>query len=187
MLVLLGGLRGSGKREMAQELARREGFFHYVLDQHRPRSYFLNEKKEMVTYSIESTSDEDHIRIFKRACADFPLLSKMYRGVVITDQFHRKKPRDFLLSQARRYFSVIHCVWIEHEEQLALQRIYSAHQTWWRSGADSLIEARNRSKESSELEDPLVKIFSRTEDLDASVSILLNLLKTCPPIFPQSR
>lgn len=115
MLVVLGGLLGSGTRTLANELAMKYGLYRYEIDSKKLRKPVLGPHGNFTI--LQPNTDEERLRIYKNIFKDFPLLSKMYPDVIVDDVFHRKSPREYFLSEARKYYESVVFVWIDSDDE----------------------------------------------------------------------
>jgi hypothetical protein len=91
------------------------------------------------------TSDAERLRIFQSAAKEFPMLARMHTDVVIERAFHRKAPRDLFFEAARSAFDDVKFVWVESDEETALERFRAMYE----AGGISSIE-KNRAQRASE-------------------------------------
>ncbi len=114
MLVVLGGLLGSGAKTLANELAKQRGFYRYDIDRKKLRRPKFDQRGNFKI--LQPETDAQKLRIYESVFEEFSLLSKMYPDVVTDDAFHREAPREFFLSEARKYYDPVVFVWIESDE-----------------------------------------------------------------------
>jgi predicted kinase len=131
MLIVLGGLKGSGRRALAKELAAQRGFHWYDTKQHRVRGHFFTKDGTAAEYLTGVFGDEAHLFLLQKVAGDLPLLSKTYNDVVLDYPLNRRSSRDFFLKEAQRSFSPVVFVWIQTSDADARLRLHHG------SGADA--------------------------------------------------
>lgn len=127
MLIVLGGLLGSGAKTLAGQLAMKSGLHHYDIDQKKLREPVLDPHGDFRI--LQPRTDKDRVKVYESVFKEFPLLSKMYTDVVVDDVFHRDVPREYFLSEARKYFDPVVFVWVESDEdsvKIRLERMEKA-------------------------------------------------------------
>ena len=117
MLIVLGGFLGSGRHILARKLAERMGFYYYDSEGKKPRRGFIDKNHMLRERIIRPMNDEARTRYYELILDDFRVGSKMYPDIVVDDSLHRKKPRDFFLHEARKYFDKIAFVWVDTPEE----------------------------------------------------------------------
>lgn len=124
MLVCLAGFLGSGRKILARKLSKKYGFHYYDVDKKKFHTFVRNARSGSVRErTVRPRTDAERSRIFEHVISDLPLLSKMYKQVVLDDAFHRELPREYFLKEARKYFDRVVLVWIESSEEDAHERL----------------------------------------------------------------
>lgn len=116
MLIVLGGVLGSGRKALGRALAAKYGFYHYDLADKKFREYHRNVHGEVEERVRQPHDDAARMHLYARAFAELRPLSKMYNTVLLEDSFHRKGPRDWLLAETKKIFSPVVFIWIESQE-----------------------------------------------------------------------
>lgn len=125
MLIVLGGFLGSGRAILARLLAEQARFHYYPLLDKKKYLHF-DKKHQLHERIMEPSTDPARMQMYRETLKDFPLISKMYNDVVIDDAFHREKPREFFLEEARAYFNPVVFVWIESPDETVEPRLQEA-------------------------------------------------------------
>ena len=176
MLIVLGGLIGNGKVEIANHLASQKDLHFYDLSRKKlPSMYY--DKRGNPTF-VQPQTDAGWISVYEKVVADFNLLRKMHSNVILVDSFHRKAPRDFFFEQARSYFDKISFIWIETSDDAARRRL----SRMWRSGIVYSVEDGTRRLERAravaELPPASVPRFvSKIGDIDAQCVTLWEIVE----------
>lgn len=158
MLVVLGGLLGSGAKTLANELATKYRLHRYDIDGRKLRLFSMDNKGNFKVR--QPNTDEETLKVYKNVFKDFPLLSKMYPDVVVDDTFHREAPREYFLSEARKYYNPVVFVWIDSDD--ASVRVRLKH-LWKRRRIRSVEQAlhkRDRAAAKLQLPAPPAPRFS---------------------------
>src|SRR5262245_12342986 len=117
MLIMLGGLKGSGKGELARAIAQTHGIHWYDITQHMMRLYPREQDATVQTHLVRIHNDDERIVLYKKVATDFPMLSKMYKDVIVSATFHRKQSTAYFLEEARKYFSPVIFIWVDADEE----------------------------------------------------------------------
>lgn len=121
MLILLGGLIASGKVHLANRLAMLKGMHPY--DMSRNKRPQLSFDKRGLARVVQPKTDAEWLSVYEKAVGDFHMLAKMHTDVIIADTFHRKVPRDYLLSEAKKYFDRVVFIWVESGSEATAKRL----------------------------------------------------------------
>ena len=123
MLICLGGFIGSGRKRLAHKLAQKAGYFYYDMESIKPHQIGFDRRGLVRDIVIGPQTDRARMLVYRRVAASLPLLAKMHTDVVLEDSFHRKESREFLFTEAQKYFGKVVFVWIDGTEQMARQRV----------------------------------------------------------------
>jgi hypothetical protein len=164
MLVVLGGISGTGRKALAREVAERLGAHYYDIDAHRMTLYerhegAIRERKQPVR------TEELRLGMLKRVLDDFKLVSKMYPDTVVENNFHHAKPRGYFLAGAAEYFEPVVFVWVDVPDQEAsgrFERMYERDAT----KVERAMRRRQRMKDRLEPFPPRTIVF--VNDLPAA-------------------
>jgi hypothetical protein len=127
MILFLGGLPGSGRKALANKLSAQYNVYHYELERFMPGTYVLNPHQELITKTRYPTSDVLMLRVYEKAAAEFPMLSKLHEHVVIDGTFHREKIRQYIFREAQKYFGSIAIIWIDRNSTPLSQKRLGKH------------------------------------------------------------
>lgn len=119
MLLMLGGLIGSGRKMLAQQIALAHNFHPYDARRYSIKQFYVDPRGRRVERAQSSNSDEERMALFTRIAGDVPMLSKLHEKVIMERSFHRKAPREFLIEKARSYFDPVVFVWVRTDEETA--------------------------------------------------------------------
>ncbi len=124
MLILLGGLQGSGKRQLARAFSDATGFFWHDTARNGSVVPSRFERSSTVIHTDPVIiTDALRVQRLEKIVRDFPLLSKMYDGVIVEHLLHRRLPREHLITAARRHFSNVVTIWLDSDEGAIQERI----------------------------------------------------------------
>lgn len=176
MLIVLGGLPGSGRIVLAQMLSEQNGFHWYNLAS--KKHHRLTRRADgFREHTVRPQTDDQYMHVYQRVLADFPLVSKMHSDVVVSDSFHRATPREFFLKEAENYFCPVVFVWVESPEEYTRPRLERMHKLGMMMTVEK--EMQRRAVIKSELEPfsspPL--IFDHEETNDAAAKRLWNFIQ----------
>lgn len=113
MLIFVGGLLGSGRKDFAQHLGAKLDFYVYDLESSMRTSLFLREYRRERVHSYDTLSDTLRLHMFQHVARNFEQLSNIFKNVVVDEPFHRNIPRSFLFEQGKKYFKQVPVVWVE--------------------------------------------------------------------------
>ena len=157
MLVVLGGLLGNGARTLADQLAARFGLYHYDIARKKIRHPTFDRRGDFRI--LQPRTDKDRVKVYENVCKDFPLLSKMYPDVVVDDTFHRDIPREYFLSEARKYYTPVVFVWIESDEASVRVRLERIRQAGKIESVDGALRRREKAHAKQQPFPPATPIF----------------------------
>ena len=123
MLIILGGFLGTGRKSLARAFSERYGYHYYDMDQKRFRVYARMRDGTVRERLQRPHTDNARMHLCRRVLEDFPLLSKIYPDTVMSNAFHREKPRGYFLTQASQYSNPVIFMWIESSESLVSKRL----------------------------------------------------------------
>jgi hypothetical protein len=175
MLVVLGGLLGSGRRPLAEKLADKYGLYHYDID--GKKLWRPSPDKRGNFKVLQPSTDAERLTIYRTALREFPLLSKMYPNAVVDESFHREIPRKYFLLEARKYYSPVIFVWVDCDPQWAVKHIEDMHERGVTASVQNTL--RWREKAQALLQEPAgsaPRFFSTVID-DAQVEDLWRLVQ----------
>ena len=162
MLIVLGGLKGSGRRSLAQELARQRGFHWYDTKRHRMRGHFFKKDGTIEEYLTQVSGDVGHLFLLGKVVGDLPLLSKMYPDAVLDYPFNRRASREYFLDEAQHHFAQVLFVWVHSAEERAHERLLVVSGMESNQRFQSAIRGRQRATfEYEPIEDRLPTLFER--------------------------
>lgn len=143
MILILGGFIGSGRKMLAHELALREGFHHYAMDEHK-LTKFREKNGEVIERKMSFRTDPMRRMAYKRAIRDMERLIKMHNNIVIEDSFHRKGPREYFF-QAIQRFHPVDFIWIECDESSVTKRLQKMKKKGLIGSVRRCLERRERA------------------------------------------
>lgn len=123
MLICLGGFLGSGRRILARKLAERHRFHLYDIGSKKIRRHVFKKNGRVKEVALQPNTEELRLFLYQRIIEDFPRVSKMYPDTIVNDEFHREMPREYFLSEARKYFDPVVFIWIDSDEIHAKGRL----------------------------------------------------------------
>ena len=171
MLVVLGGFIGNGRGFLGPLLAKEMGFYYYPLLEKKKQLY-LDNKHRLHERIMEPSTDPARAQLYREVLKDFRLLSKMYPDVIVEDTFHREKPREFFLQEARRYFSPVVFVWIESPDETAVARLQRAERIKLVPSAAKAIHTRSKTMKEFEPFSGALIFFHRISNRAAARALL---------------
>jgi hypothetical protein len=172
MIIFLGGFPGSGRRKFARELCRRYGVHRHHLSQYMLRRYSFDVEGRCIERVIVPASDSERLRVYKRATADFSMLSKLHKHVLIEDGFLRKEPREYLFREARTYFDAVAVVWIDADDTQALRIADDLRERGFAQPAARMLRRRARAQSLFEPFTDPVATFRTDESEEDSIARL---------------
>lgn len=178
MILVLGGLLGSGRRALARELSRYYGLYWYEIRQHQLRLPAVNRDKLFTSQLVIPREDAERQRVLTRATDELPLLSKMHPNVVTELAFHREQPRSFFLSEAAKHFSPVVFVWVESDEESALERIRIMGEQGEVENLNRVLALRELEKEETQLPDEGTLRFRFSGDVKVDARRLMRLVES---------
>jgi len=119
MLICVGGLPGSGRKDFAHRIAEKSGFYAFDLESNM-RTLLLRREYQR---GEETLSDALRLRMFQHVARNFAHVSETFRNVIVDEPFHRIVPREFLFAEGARYFKRVAVVWVEETEAHIEERI----------------------------------------------------------------
>lgn len=177
MLIVLGGFLGSGRFVLADLLAEQSGFHHYPLLEKKKNLHF-GKNHQLHERIMEPSTDPARMQLYREVSKDFPLISKMYKNVVIDDAFHREKPRSFFLEEARAYFNPVVFVWVESPDETVELRLQTGKHTGL--VPDTAIALRKRKQMIKEFEPfPGSLVFFHRTSNKSAAETLLRFINQC--------
>lgn len=128
MLVVFGGLAGSGKRYVAREFARQCGFHLISIDEKKMR-LILRSNREYGANEVPIGSVSEQMSIYKKVTEEFPQLSASHSRVALCAAFHRATSREYILEEALKYFLDVRFIWIDSNDESMRLRMMAAGRT----------------------------------------------------------
>ncbi|HTR18613.1 MAG TPA: hypothetical protein VMH91_01370 [Candidatus Paceibacterota bacterium] len=176
MLILLGGFLGSGRKMLAKQLAYRQKFYLYDTEakkMHHPEFQSDGSVKEVTE---PPKSEEQRMFLYKRIVDDFPRLSKMYPDTVIEEAFHRIGPRDYFITEAKKFFDPVVFVWVDSDEAHVEERMRRMVKLGL---VKNLSEAMNRRRRAARHfnQDPSMRVFKCVKADSAEADALWTLVR----------
>ncbi len=111
MLICVGGIPGSGRKDFALALAEKLGFYSFGLENAMRSSHLIREYR---AHEPEGTIHDDlRLRMYQHAARNFNDVARTFKNVVVHEPFHRRIPREFLFDAGRRSFGDVRVLWIE--------------------------------------------------------------------------
>lgn len=181
MLICLGGFLGSGRRILARRLSTRLKFYYYDTESKKLHRHTFNKSGHVREETQHSTTDKEQLFIYEKILKDFPLISKMHRDVVIDDSFHRAKPREYFLVEARKYFDTIVFVWIDSDEEHVANRFRLMQITGMTNGIRGALQRREREQKEFEPFESSPLTFHHALSNDKAAGRLIELIRTEAP------
>lgn len=123
MLICVGGFPGSGRNRLSRDLSKALGFYNYPLSEIKHSPAFKRMHRGARASPVAPYSDDLLVRVYREAVSSFPVLSKMYPDIVMKDHFHREVPREFLFSEAKKYFGSPLIVWTDASFETSAARL----------------------------------------------------------------
>ena len=111
MLICVGGIPGSGRKDFARALAGKLGFYTFDLEGVMRSSLMV--KAYRTQRSDGMVSDNLRLRMFHHAARHFDDIAHTFRNVVVDEPLHRSIPRDFLFEAGRRSFGSVIPIWVD--------------------------------------------------------------------------
>lgn len=122
MIIILGGVQGSGRRRFARALAEELKWHYYDLDAVKRREIVFVRRGMVKERLQRTTSDPARRALYTPIIQAFPRLSKMYPNIVMDDRFHREIVRSYFFKEAEQYFGKMLFVWVESSQEHAEER-----------------------------------------------------------------
>jgi gluconate kinase len=177
MLLVLGGIAGSGRRRVTRTFAARHDFHLYSIRNKMVRRLEKGAGGLMRERLYEPKSDDERIRLYERIAKDFYMLSTMYEHVIMTDTFHRARPREYFLNEARQHFSDVVFAWISSDDEHMRERVLRRM-----PHGEHFIKATLKDKETHELEfealpagTPIVRYEESADEVVAELAKLVRI------------
>lgn len=111
MLICVGGLPGSGRKDFALALAEKLGFYSFGLESVMRSSHLIREYRMRRPEGI--ISDDLRLRMYRHAARSFDGIAHTFKNVVVHEPFHRRVPREFLFEAGEQSFGDVRLLWIE--------------------------------------------------------------------------
>jgi predicted kinase len=121
MLICVGGIPGSGRKDFARQLAARLGFYTFDLESNMRTG--LMRHAHYRAGNTETLSDEIRARMVRQAVRNFEHLSETFRNVMLDEPLHRAQTRALLFEAGAKYFSSVQMVWVEETEATQAERV----------------------------------------------------------------
>ena len=128
MLICIGGFPGSGRNRLSEALASALDFHYFRLAPFKQHPLFMREHI-LLHKGGTAYSDELLLRIYKHVVSHFRQLSKMYPDMIIKDHFMREVPREFLFTEAEKYFGPPLIIWTESSQEESTSRLHEVLDT----------------------------------------------------------
>jgi len=160
---------------MADKLAQTFGLHLYDIGRKKLRSPLLDRDGNFQV--LRSRTDKERLRIFGSVLREFPLLSKMYADVIVSDTFHRSVPREYFLSEARKYFNPVVFIWIESDESSVPHRLKRMQQSGRIKSASEALRIREQSATVLQAPPPAIPRFLCTHPQKSQSAELWELIK----------
>lgn len=176
MLIVLGGLPGSGRQKLTDRLAQKTGFHRYDLDSKKLKVPPPQPGAPVRTLNPRNATER--VRLYKTALAEFPRLSKMHDNVVIDDLFHHRASREYFLAEAQKFFAPIIFVWVDADEVSAQKNIERMLARGKITSIEDTLRIRKRTQSRSEPpENALAFRFQSDIDLNDQAAALWELIQ----------
>jgi len=98
MIILIGGLVGTGKTELARAVAQNLNVFCYEIDKAKVKVINANAALQFNMRYNKPYSEEAKLMIYSRALQHLSELSKTHKDIVADEDFHKKHSRSISLS-----------------------------------------------------------------------------------------
>jgi predicted kinase len=170
MLIVLGGLLGSGRRILADELALRYGLYHHDIDRKKLR-WPPRVRGDRVRI-LQPRSDEERLGVYKSALTEFSMLSKMYPDVIVDEGFHRELPREYFLSHAKDYYDPVIFIWIDSDDRSVRERLGRRHKEGRLESVEGALRIRKKQMAIVQEPQPTVLRFNHTLSEEDPFSLL---------------
>ena len=178
MLVVLGGLLGSGRRVLARKLAEQQHFHLYDMDAKYPHRHVFDETGRAKEVTVRLHTDEARLSLYKRVLEDMPKLSKMHPNIVLEDPFTRAKPRDAFFNAARKHFDRVVFVWIDSDEPNVTKRLELMRRKGLIQSIQTALERRKMVAAGLERLDPSTRVFKCMLADDVETKALWTLINS---------
>jgi hypothetical protein len=126
MIIFIGGFMGSGRFRLANELGRRPGFhlykFHEIPLRRLDSIHGIRSRRALPA----PITDDERSAYFKGVVNDLPMLVKMHTNVILSEPFHRTKPREILFEAARKLGPIL-VVWVDAADDIRVDRMSGMH------------------------------------------------------------
>lgn len=123
MLICVGGLLGSGRKDFARRLGEKLDFYVFNLESSMRTTLFLREHQRESLHGYDLLSDPLRLRMFQHVARDFGQLAKTYRNIIVDESFHRHIPREFFFEEGKKHFTRVAVVWVEDTEASLEERV----------------------------------------------------------------
>lgn len=173
-LLLVGGLLGSKRIEVAKGISREYGGVFLS-----PRDWMVSIYKKNNNGSIERVylpprNDTERIQMYTKMTGEFKILSKLHSLVVVSSTFHRCAPNEVILKSANNHFDKVKFVWLETSMDAA--RAEAVRQSGGnRKREESIFQKYERAAKNTEVFEPHIHKFP----LDDTINTINKILELC--------
>ncbi|MDB5238659.1 MAG: hypothetical protein JWM46_929 [Candidatus Kaiserbacteria bacterium] len=175
MLIVLGGLLGSGRIYLANKLALTYGVYPYDLNSKKVPLPMFDTDGNVRTRVPKNK--QERLRVYDKVLEDLPFASKMHPNILIHDTFHRQMPREYFLEKAKEICSPVVFIWIEAGEEYVITNMNYLHKRGVIKDVDAALRYRELRKKKLQPCPPSVPRFHTTTMSATHVEDLWQLIQ----------
>lgn len=123
MIILFGGLVGTGKTELARAVARDLDIFYYEIDKAKAKVINANAPLQFNMKYNKPYSEEAKLMIYSRALHHLVELSRTHKHIIADEDLHKKHSRSILFDRIRESMGQLLVVWLTADENAVRERL----------------------------------------------------------------
>ena len=123
MVILFGGLVGTGKTELARAVAQNLNVFYYEIDKAKAEVINANAALQFNMKYNKPYSEEAKLMIYSRALQHLSELSKTHKDIIADEDFHKKHSRSIFFERIRESMGGLLFVWLTADENAVRERL----------------------------------------------------------------
>jgi gluconate kinase len=123
MIILFGGLVGTGKTELARAVAQNLNIFYYEIDKAKAEVISANAALQFNMKYNKPYSEEAKLMIYSRALQHLSDLSKKHKDIVADEDLHKKHSRSIFFDRIRESMGGLLFVWLTVDENVVRDRL----------------------------------------------------------------
>ena len=123
MVILFGGLVGTGKTELARAVAQHLNLFYYEIDRAKAEVINANVPLQFNMKYNRPYSEEAKLMIYSRALQHLRELSREHPHIVADEDFHKKHSRTLFFERIKESMGGLLFVWLTADENLVRERL----------------------------------------------------------------